>query len=178
MSGIIRFCSDPHFGHRNMAEKRNFQDDFYHDEHIIDKWNSVVRKGDTTWILGDITMEKRSYDILDRLNGFKRVVLGNHDMGNHAKTLMHHVNSVHGMVKLRSKKYGIIFLTHCPIHPSEFSYRIDYNIHGHLHENLIMLPCNNSQLPKTVDERYKNVCMEQINYKPKTLDEIFKKKDS
>jgi len=166
MSGIIRFCSDPHFGHRNMALKRNFNDEYHMNEHIIDHWNRIVRKGDTTWILGDITMEKRDYEILNRLNGFKRVILGNHDMGNHSKTLSEYVNSIHGMVKIRHKKYGTIFLTHCPVHPSEFDYRIHYNIHGHVHENTLD------------DKRYINVCMENINYKPKTLDELFQEKNT
>ena len=60
MSGQIRFISDPHFGHKNMAHKRGFQDEFYHDEYIVNKWNTVVQKRDTTWILGDITMEKET----------------------------------------------------------------------------------------------------------------------
>lgn len=162
MSGIVRFCSDPHFGHLNMAKKRGFPDIYCHDENIIAQWNLIVNKGDTTWILGDITMEKRDYEILRRLNGFKRVVLGNHDIGNHSRTLLEYVNSVHGMVKIRSKKHGNIFLTHCPIHPVELNYRVKYNIHGHVHENTLD------------DKRYINVCMENINYKPKTLEELIK----
>lgn len=164
MSGIVRFISDPHFGHLNMAKKRGFQDDFYHDEYIIDKWNSVVNKGDTTWILGDITMEKREYDILSKLKGYKRVVLGNHDMGNHAKTLAHYVNSLHGMVKIRGGALGNVFLTHCPIHPQEFDYRVDYNIHGHIHDGYVI-----------EDPRYINVCMEVQDYTPKTLEELLNK---
>ena len=79
--GVIRFCSDPHFGHNNMAIHRGFQGSFYHDEKIVDNWNNTVNKKDTTYILGDVTMEKRTdYEILDRLNGNIIVVLGNHDM--------------------------------------------------------------------------------------------------
>ena len=125
MSGVIRFISDPHFGHKNMAIKRGFHDEFYHDEYIIDSWNKVVNKSDTTWILGDITMERRDYQILNRLKGFKRVILGNHDMGNHTKDMLPYVNSIHGMSKIRSKKYGNIWLTHCPVYPQEFEYRIN-----------------------------------------------------
>jgi calcineurin-like phosphoesterase family protein len=158
MSGVIRFISDPHFGHKNMAIKRGFNDDYYHD---------------TTWILGDITMEKNNYAILDRLLGNKRVILGNHDMGNHAKTLIHHVNSIHGMVNLRNKEYGDIFLTHCPVHPYELDYRVKFNIHGHLHENSVMIPCSNPELPKRLDKRYINVSAEMVNYVPKTLKELF-----
>lgn len=162
MSGKISFISDPHFGHKNMAIKRGFKDQYEHDEYIIKEWNKIINKKDTTWILGDITMEKNNYSILERLNGYKRIVLGNHDMGNHTKHMLKYVNSIHGMVKLKNKKYGNIFLTHCPIHPVELDYRVKYNIHGHVHENSLK------------DNRYINVCMEVVNYIPKTLEQLIK----
>lgn len=162
MSGKIRFISDPHFGHKNMAIKRGFNDEFEMNEFIIENWNNTVRKGDTTWILGDITMEKNDYEILNRLKGFKRVILGNHDMGRHSKHLANYVNSIHGMVKLRNKVYGDIWLTHCPVHPKELDYRVGLNIHGHVHENSLD------------DKRYINVSMEAQDYIPKTLEELLK----
>jgi len=147
--GRVFFISDLHFGHRNMAIKRGFKDEHEHDSHIIKKWNKVVNKKDTVWILGDITMEKVApYALLDKLNGFKKVVLGNHDMPNHSKELLKYVNSIAGMVDY--KGYA---LTHCPIHESEIS-RYIKNIHGHVHEN---------SLP---DERYLNVSCEVLNYTP------------
>lgn len=163
MSGIIRFISDPHFGHKNMATHRGFHDEFYMNEHIIEQWNKTVNKGDTTWILGDITMEKNEYEILNRLKGFKRVVLGNHDQGNHVKHMVNYVNSIHGMSKLRHKKFGNIWLTHCPVFPQEFEYRINYNVHGHIHDGY-----------KIEDKRYINVCMEVQDYTPKTIEELIK----
>ena len=165
MSGIIRFISDPHFGHKNMAIHRGFHDEFCMDEHIIEQWNKVVRKHDTTWILGDITMEKNDYEILNRLQGYKRVVLGNHDQGNHVKHMINYVNSIHGMEKIRSKQFGNIWLTHCPVFAQEFDYRINYNIHGHIHNGY-----------KIADKRYINVCMEVQDYTPKTLEQLIKNK--
>jgi calcineurin-like phosphoesterase family protein len=77
---IVRFIADLHLSHENMAKRRGFSTIEEHDEHIIEKWNSVVHKRDITYILGDITMEKSApYHLLDRLNGQKYVVLGNHD---------------------------------------------------------------------------------------------------
>ena len=43
---VVRMIADPHFGHKNMAIKRGFKDEFEHDEHIIAKWNSVFKKKD------------------------------------------------------------------------------------------------------------------------------------
>jgi calcineurin-like phosphoesterase family protein len=57
---IVRFIADLHLSHENMAKRRGFSTIEEHDEHIIEKWNSVVHKRDITYILGDITMEKSS----------------------------------------------------------------------------------------------------------------------
>lgn len=147
--GVIYLISDLHFGHRNMALKRGFSDETEHDNFIIQEWNKVVKKKDTVWILGDVTMEKSSnYHLLDKLNGFKKVVLGNHDKPQHIPELLKHVNSVCGMVKMK----GYI-LTHCPIHESEIG-RFSKNLHGHLHENTLE------------DDRYINVSCEALNYQP------------
>lgn len=147
--GRVFIISDLHFGHRNMAIKRGFSDEKEHDEHIIDCWNKVVLKKDTVWILGDITMEKSSpYHLLARLNGYKKVVLGNHDQPQHIPELLKYVNSVCGMIK-----YKGFVLTHCPIHESELG-RFWLNIHGHVHENSLD------------DKRYLNVSCEVLDYTP------------
>jgi len=142
-----------------MALHRGFDSVEQHDNHIIDAWNSIVDKGDTVWILGDITMEKRTnYHLLSRLKGYKKVVMGNHDMPQHARSLLEYVNSVCGMFKYSSD----IILTHCPIHESEIK-RFKLNIHGHVHANT---------LP---DKRYVNVCCEVVDYTPKLINSIIEK---
>ena len=100
----VRFIADPHFGHTNMAIKRGFKDAKEQDDYIIKQWNSVVNKRDTTYILGDVTMETRKYDILDKLKGTKIVILGNHDMPNHVPDLLNHVTKVAGMMKKKFHK--------------------------------------------------------------------------
>ncbi len=50
----------------------------------------------------------------------------------------------------------------------EFDYRLDYNIHGHIHDLIVKLPDG------TTDKRYKSVCMEKINYTPRTIEEVYK----
>ena len=150
----IHLYSDPHFGHNNMAIKRGFSSSKEMDEYIIKSWNKVISKRDVVWILGDITMEKDNYLILNELNGIKKVVLGNHDMPQHVPSLLKHVNYVCGMFKLKN-----YILTHCPIHESEIN-RFTKNIHGHTHDIIIS------------DNRYINVCAEVINYTPIRLDSI------
>lgn len=159
--GVVRYYSDPHFHHRNMAIKRGFKDEFEMNEHIISEWNKIVKKKDSTYILGDITMEKNNYGILDRLNGYKKVIAGNHDKPQHLRSLLEHVNSVQSMKYIKDPKYGNIILTHAPIHPSELEFRWPINIHGHVHENTLE------------DKRYWNVSAEVIDYKPKLISELY-----
>lgn len=158
---VVRYYSDPHFGHRNMAIRRGFKDEFEMGEHIVSKWNSVVSKKDVTYILGDITMEKSfDYYWLDQLNGIKKVILGNHDQPQHVPELLKYVNNVSSMRYLKDKEHGNIIFTHAPIHPCELNYRYTINIHGHVHENTLD------------DKRYINVSAEVIEYTPKLLKEL------
>ncbi len=158
---IVRFIADLHLGHTNMALHRGFSSVEEHDEHIIAKWNSVVTKRDITYILGDVTMEKSApYPLLDRMNGVKHIVLGNHDRRQDAKRLLQYAESIAGMIQ-----YKGVMLTHCPIHPMELDYRFNKNIHGHIHEKVVLL--NGSP-----DPRYICVSCEQVDYTPKTLQEL------
>ena len=97
----IFFISDTHFSHGNII---TFKDDSgkiirpfdsikEHDEHIVQCWNEVVGPQDHIWHLGDIAMHKRDLAILDRCNGHKRLVPGNHDickMKDYMKYLFRH----------------------------------------------------------------------------------------
>jgi len=157
----VRFISDLHFHHENMAIKRGFKNYEEHDEHIIKTWNSIVSKKDVTYILGDVTFEKsKPYEILNRLNGIKKVILGNHDEPQHVPHLLQYVNNVCALKYLKHKEFGNIILSHAPIHPCELEYRFNINIHGHVHENTLD------------DKRYINVSAEVIDYKPKLLSEL------
>lgn len=166
---VVRFIADLHLGHENMARHRGFASAVEQDEYIVKQWNSVVTKRDITYILGDVTMEKANYEILNRLNGVKYVVLGNHDKIGHTREMLNYVNSVAGMMK-----YKGVFLTHCPVHPMEMGYRIKYNIHGHIHGKLVEYDFKlfGITLFKRVDRRYICVSCEQVNYTPKTLEEL------
>lgn len=164
---VVRFCADTHFGHENMAIKRGFNSAEEHDEHIVKMWNLTVNKRDITYILGDITMEKNDgYKQLKRLNGRIKVILGNHDKSKHIVDLLNHVESVSGMTK-----YKGVFLSHCPIHERELEFRVPYNIHGHIHEDNIMI--TNIETGEIFrDARYICVSMEQIDYSPKSIGEL------
>ena len=160
MSGNKFVIADLHLGHKNMALHRGFSSVEEHDQYIIDKWNSVVRKNDSVLLLGDVTMEKATvYPTLSALNGFIKVVGGNHDTPNHSKKMLEYVNGICGV-------YGKdkIVYTHVPVHPDmlEPPERWRFNIHGHMHLN------------KIHDERYICVSCEQVGYTPVLIDKLIK----
>jgi calcineurin-like phosphoesterase family protein len=166
---VVHFIADLHFGHTNMALKRGFNTVEEHDEYIISQWNKKVNKRDITWILGDVTMESsKSYPLLNRMNGLKRVVLGNHDMAKDIPELLKYVHNVSGMVR-----YKGIWLTHCPVHERELEFRVPRNIHGHIHENRIMkLEFNGFDDTWVQDDRYHCVSCEHVGYTPVTFKEL------
>jgi calcineurin-like phosphoesterase family protein len=162
----IFFIGDTHFGHKNILkfepEHRPFKDIKEHDEILIQRWNSVVKSEDDVYHLGDVWLG--GSDILknlNRLNGKKRLILGNHDRQKHLKE---YFQSFHGAMKFDSK----FLLTHIPVNPQSLGFRFKYNIHGHTHSKNIM---NNN----IIDERYINVSCEQINLTPISYDDLKKR---
>jgi len=171
----VYFIGCLHLGHKWMAHHRGFQDEFYHDEKIIENWNKVIHKKDLVWILGDITMEtKEHYYQLDRLNGRKKVVLGNHDLPEYTRELLNYVETVAGIVD-----YKGYILSHIPIHPNEIGF-CRGNIHAHIHENEL----HEVMIKYRYDDpdgaygptkfRYYNVDAKLLNYTPKTLEQLIR----
>ena len=133
-------------------------------ETMIERWNKVVRPQDHVYHLGDVTMARgnqtRQIDaIMARLNGHKRICLGNHDQlasGWYFRQFE--------KVKACNVLDGIIF-THIPIH-SESLGRFKANVHGHLHANRVMLS------PYHPNPRYLSVCVELTDYTPIDLETL------
>lgn len=152
----VFLIGDTHFGHSKVLEfepeARPFQNIAEHDERLVELWNETVKPKDTVWHLGDVGFGIGFFDILPKLNGVKKLVMGNHDRYP-AERYLEHFYGVYGAVKLRD-----YILTHVPIHDSQF-YRFLGNIHGHLHSK------------KLEDTRYINVSAECIGLRPIFFDE-------
>lgn len=153
----VWMVSDTHFSHKNIlkyeAEARPFSSIEEHDEVLIENWNKCVKKNDTIWHLGDVGFGANNLErILPRLNGNKRLVLGNHDCYN-----------LDIYVKYFSKIFGVVFfkefvLSHVPLHRNNT--RVLCNLHGHLHSRTVGEP------------EYYNCSVEQHKLSPVNLDEI------
>jgi len=170
----VRFIGCLHLGHRNLAHWRGFQDEFYHDDYLIQQWNSVVNKRDLTYILGDVTMETAEhYYKLDQLNGRKVVVLGNHDKWKDVPELLKYVDGVAGAID-----YKGCMLTHVPIHPNEVNF-YRRNIHAHIHHNnkleeIVCHDCYEDKNSKKVPTAHKYVCVDAklLDFKPHSLEDL------
>lgn len=79
---MIYFTSDLHLGHANIIKLSNrpFETLEEMDEVLVQNWNKKVKKNDTIYILGDL-IHKSSNPVqyLQKLNGVKHLILGNHD---------------------------------------------------------------------------------------------------
>lgn len=167
----IFFISDTHFGHANAltfkrkdgSPLRSFSCVEEMDEHMVTCWNSVVKPNDRIYHCGDVVINKNFLHILDRLNGKKVLIMGNHDIFGH-QAYLQHFEDIRAYKVM--PKQGII-ASHIPVHTDSL-YRFPTNIHGHLHADRVPDASN----PHKIDNRYVNVCVESVNYTPVHLDEI------
>jgi calcineurin-like phosphoesterase family protein len=168
----IWVTSDTHFGHENiiMYCGRPFANAEIMDEVLIENWNSVVKPGDKVYHLGDVYMGHKRENIsriLSKLNGKKRLILGNHDNGKD-QVLREYFQKIE--VWRMFPEFGLL-LTHVQVHETalfrgttgnEKDPKKLRNVHGHIH---------NLASP-TPDHRC--VCVEQTSYTPVNIEELRK----
>lgn len=163
MSHNIFFISDTHFSHKRICEfiredgitpVRHWNDVEQMNEDLISNWNSVVKTNDKVYHLGDVCMNKRNLNIVERLNGNKELILGNHDSF-HWSEYTKYFKNLHGTLKVDS-----FILTHVPIHIDSITNWCLANIHGHIHEKVIN------------HHKYFNVSVENINYTPISIEDL------
>jgi len=151
----VFFIADTHFNHKKIIEYENrpFQDIEEMNNKMIENWNSVVGRMDKVFMLGDFGFYDTSR-LLDKLKGFKILVMGNHDR---RKSVKHWFES--GFTEV--SKYPILYnnwlLSHEPVGTTIYK-----NIYGHLHS-------------KGWNNEYRFcVSAEKINYTPINIEEIEK----
>jgi len=90
---MIYFTSDNHFCHNNIIRycHRPFSDIESMNSHMIESWNKTVTPEDEVYYLGDFSFKatKRSVRyIMNRLNGKKYFIKGNHDRSEYLNNLL------------------------------------------------------------------------------------------
>ena len=157
--------SDTHFSHANICRflredggpLRPWDDIEAMDEAMVANWNSVVGTNDTVYHLGDVVMSRRFLPIIDRLNGSKRLILGNHDIFDYTDYAKY-FKRLHGSHKLDN-----LLLTHIPVHLDSVPKWALANVHGHIHAQDVKHPL------------FYNVSVENINYTPISLEDLRQK---
>lgn len=170
----IWITSDTHFGHANIIQycNRPFKDIEEMDETIIQNWNSVVKPGDKVYHLGDVYFGdgERFLSNFARLNGKKRLVIGNHD--DIKRKIAGKVTLCDLFEKVTMWRtmgdFGLL-LTHVPVHPDSLIkgkrndgsfFDNSLNIHGHIHDR------------SSPEGNYRCVCVEQTDYIPVNIEEL------
>lgn len=157
----IWITSDTHFSHANILTfkdpwgelMRPFSSVEEMDETLVERWNDRVKPSDHVYHLGDVAMSRPALKIVERLNGHKRLLFGNHDIYDYKSY------TEVGFEKLMSyRKFDGLFLSHIPIHPSSMPKFV--NVHGHIHAN------------GDLGERYVNVSVEATGFAPLSLEEV------
>lgn len=182
------FIADLHLGHKNVLsfDNRPFKSIEDHDKALIENWNNVVEIDDDVYILGDISWynSTKTIEIMRSLNGNKHLIKGNHD-GKLLKNreLQREFVEIVDYKELSLPDGKGIVLCHYPIPCFKNHYYGWYHFYGHVHtsheynmmervryemEELYTIPC----------EMYNvGAMIPQIEYTPKTLEQILKFKD-
>ena len=175
---MIYYISDNHFGHKNVIrfDNRPFADTELMDEVLVHNWNERVTEDDIVYILGDCFWknEENSVKLIQRLNGHKRLIRGNHDR-------------VHGRLRFyfeSIEKYDeiddngrMVILSHYPMLFYNHQHHRAIMLYGHVHNTRewhYVEKWKKELWDAEIPCRIINVgcMMEYMKYTPRTLDEI------
>lgn len=159
----IFLTSDHHFGHANILKftglngqriRPEFDTVCQMNEFMIEQWNSVVTPQDHVYHLGDVVMSGHFLPIIQKLNGHKRLILGNHDREDMGKYRKAGFQKIFG-----SRLHERVLMTHFPVHPAHLGKAL-VNAHGHIHEK------------ESPTGPYVNVSVERWNYTPIPIEKV------
>ena len=192
------YISDLHFEHSRLNEAmdcRGFESGEAMNEYMIRQWNSRVRPVDEVMILGDFCISRKGKDanaILERLNGKKYLIIGNHDRYLASRDFdQKHFVWAKPYEEINDNKRKVI-LSHYPVMCYNGQYRRNsagvpktYMLYGHVHNTFDEYLINEFQnrtraYQRTIrgSEELVNISCQMINcfcmfsnYVPLTLDE-------
>lgn len=127
------FTSDSHFFHKNIIKycDRPFDSVEQMNEEMVKRWNAKVQPHDVVYHLGDVTFAGSDKNtILHELNGFKKLIPGNHD---NVREMANYFDIESTLVNLTLSPAVKIVLCHYPIESWQNAYHGWYHFHGHTH---------------------------------------------
>ena len=150
------FTADLHFDHTNIMKhcERPWTKVEDMNQNLIENYNSVVKNSDNVVIAGDITLHTNRKIVeekfLNRLNGNKIYLKGNHDYWLKEKRYLYHRN-INGQ---------FIAVSHYPMRSWKNSTHGSWNLHGHSHGKLV--PFENQYDVGVDNNNYFPISFEQI----------------
>lgn len=179
----VFLVSDTHYGHSGVCrfthgdtdiKIRPWTDPNEMDEYMVKVWNETVKPTDKVYHLGDVVINRRCLQILDRLNGDKVLIRGNHDIfrDDEYRKYFRELRAYHVM--------NDMILSHIPLHPDSKG-RFAANIHGHLHSNRVRKPrgvdakTGEILYGDKIDPWYFNVSVEQTEFKPILFERVLER---
>lgn len=142
--GRIFLTSDLHFNHNKdfIYAERGFNSVEEMNTAIIKNWNCKVTNDDEVYILGDIMLgdNTEGIDLLNQLNGYKHIIIGNHDTSTRIKMYesAKNVVQIDYAFELKYKK-AYFWLSHYPTITANYDDGLPWaqhliNLFGHTHQ--------------------------------------------
>lgn len=160
------FASDAHFGHKNIITycKRPWPTVEEMEAGLIARWNEKVTPKDEVYFLGDIAMGPKPealVSIVERLNGKKHWVYGNHDTPKIKKAVGHLFASAGDLMEVTVGEQLIVMM-HYPMYRWNKAQFGSWMLHGHSH----------GQLKYPYEARICDVSLDAWNWYPITVEDI------
>lgn len=151
------FWSDGHVDHLRACKERGFETVEAFQEYYGDTWCKHVTPRTIIYCVGDMALYHEGLIFLKKLPGRKILIGGNHDneRQNNTRDLLEVYDEIYGCFKHPKSP---IFMAHVPSHPAQLRGRL--MVHGHTHREVIQ------------DERYINVCFDQLPNGPVSIEDI------
>ena len=168
----IFYIADTHFGHANIIRLNNrpFSNVDEMNRVMIENWNSRAHKDDIVYIDGDFAFKSSNHavDILDKLNGRKVLIKGNHD-GRNLKdpAFRKHFEEICDR-KTINDNGRMVVIDHFPLIEWDGFFRGTYLVYGHIHNNTSNFAY---KCMKELDNAL-NAGVDINNFMPVTLDEM------
>ena len=177
-----RYIADWHYGHANCIhfDNRPFVNVEAMNVALVERWNSVVRPGDLTYVLGDMFWcnTTEAVEVLDKLNGQIILCRGNHDRCKDSKFASHFVK-IADYLEIQDGDRNVV-LSHYPIPCFKNHFYGWYHLYGHVHTSFEYNMMEHDKY--LMKELYTKPCemynvgamLPYMDYTPRTLDEIIK----
>lgn len=174
------YISDWHYGHKNSLsfDNRPFFSVEEMNEELIKRWNDAVGVDDIVYILGDMFWCNLSeaIQVLDRLNGQKILVKGNHDRCNDGD-FKKRFAKICDYLEIEDEGRNVV-LSHYPIVCFKNHYYGWYHLYGHVHNSFEYNMMLHDK--RIMEDLYEKPCemynvgvmMPYIDYTPRTLSHI------